>query len=305
MDTAYGTLNAPPIDYNWMKLFARRDTRRTRLRVRPGIARVLRALGVIAASTSAATAETLDVPATAPALAAADTQAIVELRQYTLHPGQRDTLIDLFEAQFIETQEQSGMRVLAQFRDLDDPDRFVWLRSFADMPSRKDALEHFYGGPAWKANRDAANATMIDSDNVLLMRPADARSRFDLAGRARPALDAAPAIGSLVAATIYYLREPASSALLDLVRTRIEPQWQKAGAKTLAIFATEPAENTFPRLPVRRETVLVTFVAFDDEAAHRRFTMSAVREDDAALQAYLARAPQTLRLQPTRRSLLR
>src|ERR1700734_1087769 len=92
---------------------------------------------------------------------------IVELRQYTLHPGKRNVLIDLFEREFVETQEAAGMTLIGQFRDLDDPDRFVWLRGFADMSSRAQALAAFYGGPAWQAHRDAANATMIDSDNVL------------------------------------------------------------------------------------------------------------------------------------------
>lgn len=77
----------------------------------------------------------------------ADTQPIVELRQYTLHPQQRDMLIDLFDREFVETQEAHGMRVLGQFRDLDQPDLFVWLRGFADMESRRRALEAFHVGP--------------------------------------------------------------------------------------------------------------------------------------------------------------
>src|SRR5213592_627287 len=64
---------------------------------------------------------------------------IIELRQYTLHPGQRDVLIDLFDREFVETQEACGMRILGQFRDLDDPDQFVWVRSFPDMPARATA----------------------------------------------------------------------------------------------------------------------------------------------------------------------
>src|SRR3546814_4941010 len=66
---------------------------------------------------------------------------VVELRQYTLHPGQRDVLIELFEREFIESQEATGIRVIGQFRDLDDPDRFVWLRGFADLPARARALD--------------------------------------------------------------------------------------------------------------------------------------------------------------------
>ena len=41
---------------------------------------------------------------------------ILELRQYTLHPGQRDALISLFEEHFLEGQRAVGIRVDGQFR---------------------------------------------------------------------------------------------------------------------------------------------------------------------------------------------
>ncbi|MFF2074748.1 NIPSNAP family protein [Kitasatospora sp. NPDC058162] len=95
---------------------------------------------------------------------------IVELRQYTLHPGARETLIELFEREFVTGQEAVGITLGGRFRDLDDPHRFVWLRAFPDMAARRRALEAFYGGPVWRAHRDVANATMVDSDDVLLLR---------------------------------------------------------------------------------------------------------------------------------------
>ena len=61
---------------------------------------------------------------------------VLELRQYTLRPGMRDVLIELFEREFVESQEALGMTLVGQFRDLDDPNRFVWLRGFADMTTR-------------------------------------------------------------------------------------------------------------------------------------------------------------------------
>ena len=79
---------------------------------------------------------------------------MIELRQYTLHPGKRDELIALFEREFIESQEAVGMKVVGTFRDLDRSDRFVWIR--ADMPSRAEGLTAFYGGPVWPRHRDAA-----------------------------------------------------------------------------------------------------------------------------------------------------
>ncbi|GHF25800.1 hypothetical protein GCM10017786_69990 [Amycolatopsis deserti] len=97
---------------------------------------------------------------------------LFELRRYTLRPGRRDELIALFDAQFVESQAEAGMRVYGQFRDLDDPDRFVWIRGFPEAARRAEALAAFYERhPAWLTHREAANATMVDSDDVLLLEP--------------------------------------------------------------------------------------------------------------------------------------
>src|SRR5882724_13422341 len=133
---------------------------------------------------------------------------IIELRHYTLHPGKRDVLIDLFDREFVETQEAVGVKAIGQFRDLDHPDRFVWLRGFPDMTSRAKALQDFYGGPVWKAHREAANPTMIDSDNVLLLRPALPTSGFSLENIKRPPVGADKVLTSLIVATIYYFKRP-------------------------------------------------------------------------------------------------
>jgi hypothetical protein len=68
--------------------------------------------------------------------------------------------------------------IIGQLRDLDDPNRFAWLRGCTDMCSRTEALQAFYGGPVWEAHRAAASATMIVSDNVLLLRSARSASGF-------------------------------------------------------------------------------------------------------------------------------
>lgn len=311
LDTAFGTPHGAPIDYDWLRLLRREEPSRTHLRLRPGTARLLRAFGVLAAAAAPAAVEAAiavdkAIDGDTHEAVANHAQAVIELRQYTLHPGQRDTLIDLFERHFVESQEAEGMRLLGQFRDLDDADRYVWLRSFSSMTARQAALQRFYGGPVWKAHRDAANATMIDSDNVLLLRPADAGAAFDLGGFVRPAIDGDDdEAAALVVAHIHYLQQPVSPSQLDLVRTQGATRWRAAGARPLAILVSEYAENTFPALPVRRgEHVLVTFTAFDD-AAHYARAIAVAQELERALQPHRSRASETLRLQPTRRSLLR
>lgn len=221
--------------------------------------------------------------------------AVVELRQYTLHPGRRDTLIELFEREFVETQEACGMRLLGQFRDLDNPDRFVWLRGFRNMHERAQALAAFYGGPVWKAHREAANATMVDSDNVLLLRPSCIASGF--AESRRAASDDAPAPCGLVVAMLWRLPLRIDAELATLVEHRITPLLLDAGASLLASFVSEHAANTFPALPVREgENVLVLFAGFDDEA-HWQRSIGGLIEPGAD--------PQVLRLAPTERSRLR
>src|SRR5262245_3006525 len=129
---------------------------------------------------------------------------VLELRQYTLKPGQRDKLIDLFERHFIESQEAVGMTLVGQFRDRRRPNHFVWVRGFADMLSRHKALDSFYGGPVWAAHRDEANGTMLDSDDVLLLKPARPEFAFRLE---RPTSSSAPdeGIRTTVLAGIYQL----------------------------------------------------------------------------------------------------
>src|SRR5215470_613882 len=95
---------------------------------------------------------------------------VVELRQYAMVPGRLDEFLSIFESELIEPQEDWGAHVLGTFRDRNRPDFFVWLRGFADMAARLRALEGFYGSPLWKSRRDAVNATLVDNDNVLLLR---------------------------------------------------------------------------------------------------------------------------------------
>ena len=253
--------------------------------------------------------DTATRPTTTPARAAPATDdcAIVELRQYTLQPGQRDVLIDLFDREFVETQEAQGMRVLGQFRDLDQPDLFVWLRGFADMDSRRRALEAFYGGPVWAAHRDAANATMIDSDNVLLLRPAWPGAAGALPQHPRPAPGVSGSAPGVLAAMVFPLREAATPALLDFCRHRMEPTLLRGGARHTAWYCTEPSTNTFPRLPLREgEQVLLGLALFDDAAALDAFADSGAWARDVApgVARWLARPPEAHRLQPTASSAL-
>jgi hypothetical protein len=194
---------------------------------------------------------------------------VVELRRYTVLPDRRDTLIDLFDREFVESQEELGMAILGQFRDLDRPDRFVWVRGFESMEVRGGALPAFYGGPVWKRHSAAANATMVDVDDVLLLRPVVPLPPLGT----RPPVGAAPP-ASVVVVSVYHGERP-----------------PPARAAT-ASFETLHATNNFPALPVRTDVdAFVTVERFGSLAQAR--------------SAAATGADERLLLAPTGRSLLR
>jgi len=233
--------------------------------------------------------------------------AVVDLRQYTLHPGQRDTLIDIFDESFVEGQEEYGMHIAGQFRDLDDPDRFVWLRGFTDLPARADALNGFYYGPIWQQHSAAANATMKDSDNALLLRPLHLGPAYPLRGAPRPPIGAAGIPSSVVAGAVYHRGSP-DDGFGDYFTDQVAPVLAATGAVLAAVFETLPAENNFPALPLRDETVLAWFATFPNDAAyaeHRRQLDASRTWQNRVLPEITCRCvapPQNLRLRPTARS---
>ena len=227
---------------------------------------------------------------------------VVELRQYTLHEGQRETLVELFDREFVDSQEALGMKIIGTFIDLDRPNRFVWLRGYQDMETRADKLTAFYSGPVWKANREAANATMIDSDNVLLLRAPDPTAQFKLSPTRPGAGDNAPA--GIIVGTIYYLKTEPGEAL-QTFQTSVMPRLKEKGVSPIAWFVPETAANNFPALPVREgERVLVWFAPFASAGEYeaRRNDIEAAAK---ALEPMLERHPELLRLKPTPRSQLR
>ncbi len=159
----------------------------------------------------------------------------------------------------------------------------------------------------WAAHRHAANANMIDSDNVHLLRPAWPGATASLPQHARPEPGTRGAAAGVLQLTTFPLREPATPPLLDFCRHRMAPTLLRGGAHQLAWFCTEHSPNTFARLPVREgEPGLAGLALSGDEAALQSFAGSGAWARDVApgLSPHLAAEPEVLRLQPTARSAL-
>jgi hypothetical protein len=224
---------------------------------------------------------------------------VVELRRYTLHPHRLPDLLAVFERHLIEPQEDSGMAVGGTFADEDDPDCFTWLRGFADHSARTRALQTFYGGPVWARYSNAANATMVDSDDVLLLRSTQPAHR-PAAAAPRGGPDDRPRRERVLVAT-YGLADGAD-ALEDWFATTGVPAFEDVLGTRVTAWRTDPTPNGFPRLPVRDERALAWLAVFPDgdarDAAAARLAAADVGRELVRRTSWR----RTFRLAPTVRS---
>jgi hypothetical protein len=236
---------------------------------------------------------------------------VVELRQYTTLPGKRDALVRLYERSFIEGQEAAGISLPGQFRVAGFPNRFDWLQGFTSMSTRKADFESFYGGKVWKTHRQEVNSLLLESGNVLLLRPAHGGSGFPVS-KPRPPIGSTAEPKGLVVATIYYLGSTPEEQFNRTFENTIRRVVNAHGALILASFVTDHSPNNFPTLPVRGDVNLfVWFACFPDKATYVRYTISlsndprwlAVEDDFALARMYIP--PEVDLLRPTPRSLLR
>jgi len=165
------------------------------------------------------------------------------------------------------------------------------------MASRPKTLDAFYTSATWQKHRTAANATMIDVDDVLLLRPLK-----PLAVGKHPQDEAAT---GLVEVTVYAFDASVDAETIAHFDNDIEI----AGAHAIASYVTEQSANNYPRLPIREnENVLVRFAAFASIEAYdtHRARLAATPQGQAhakRLRTKLKSDPQILKLTPTARSL--
>lgn len=93
---------------------------------------------------------------------------IVEVRSYRIKPGRRDEFIRFFETRSVPALRAHGMKILGPLLDLENPNKFVFLRGFPSMDERERMKNDFYEGDLWKNELEAIAMPMIDSYDVIL-----------------------------------------------------------------------------------------------------------------------------------------
>jgi len=93
---------------------------------------------------------------------------IVEVRSYRIKPGHRDEFIKFFESRAIPALRSHGMRVVGPFLDLENPNKFVWLRMFPSLEERERMKTDFYEGELWKNELESIAMPLLESYDVIL-----------------------------------------------------------------------------------------------------------------------------------------
>ena len=93
---------------------------------------------------------------------------IVEVRSYRIKPGRRDEFIEFFETRAVPALRAHGMKILGPLLDLENPNKFVWLRSFPSLDERARMKDAFYEGPVWKNELESIAMPMLESYDVIL-----------------------------------------------------------------------------------------------------------------------------------------
>jgi hypothetical protein len=93
---------------------------------------------------------------------------IVEVRSYRIKPGHREEFIEFFEKRGVPALRSHGMKILGPLLDVENPNKFVFLRSFPSLDERDRMKNEFYEGELWKNELEGIAMPLIDSYDVIL-----------------------------------------------------------------------------------------------------------------------------------------
>lgn len=95
---------------------------------------------------------------------------LLELRQYTTRPGQRENWVRCMEEEVIPFQVSKGMVILGSFVAEEDESSYVWIRRFKDEAERERLYEAVYQSDHWKNVIGPKVPEMIDRELIKVTR---------------------------------------------------------------------------------------------------------------------------------------
>lgn len=200
-------------------------------------------------------------PTTAvPVQTAKDSIGVIELRNYVIKHGMRDTFIPFFEQNFVTSQDTLHSHILGRYRVKDKDDNFCWIRGFENMHTRSIFLPAFYHGPVWHKYRNEANAMLANNDNVYLLRPMKLQGDSLVPAHAVPTDILTPQKG--VTVVQFFVANSKLQHLLKLFSGEYPARMRSAGFSRYSVWTAELQQNDFPQLPVFQDKNLLVVVSF-------------------------------------------
>jgi NIPSNAP len=231
---------------------------------------------------------------------------VIEFRRYTIKEGEREHFAEYFESYFPEAFQQIGAILFGQFFERKNPVVFTWIRGFKNTDARAVINASFYYGPLWREHTSTMNSLMVDSDNVLLLRPLSPESGIPVLPSVDPVREGKDAQG-VVIAQIFAVKANSVDAFAQLAEATFA-RYRAAGAREAGVLVTLDAPNNFPQLPVRTDGPYLVWLGIvkDSHTLDTRFTPLVERSLQSLSATGLLRgAPELVILDPTRRSRLR
>jgi NIPSNAP len=231
---------------------------------------------------------------------------VIEFRRYTVKEGEREHFAEYFETYFPDAFQQMGAILFGQFFERKNPVGFTWMRGFKNMDARAIINAAFYYGPLWREHSVTMNSLMIDSDNVLLLRPLSPERGVPVFPSVDPVTEPKGAQGVAIA-QIFAVKPNSIDAFAQQAEATFA-SYREAGVHEAGLLVTLDAPNNFPQLPVRTDGPYLVWIGIvrDNKAFETQFTPLAEHASQPLLATDLLRsAPELVILDPTRRSRLR
>lgn len=231
---------------------------------------------------------------------------VIEFRRYIIKEGEREHFAEYFESYFPEAFQQMGAILFGQFLERKNPTGFTWLRGFKNTDARAIINASFYYGPLWREHSSTMNNLMVDSDNVLLLRPLNPEQGISVLPAVDPVKEGQGAQGVIVA-QIFAVKPNGIDAFARQAEETFA-SYRATGAREAGVLVTLDAPNNFPQLPVRMDGPYLVWLGIvkDNQTLDGVFTPLAERSLQSLSTGGLLRgAPELVILDPTRRSRLR
>jgi hypothetical protein len=230
---------------------------------------------------------------------------VIEFRRYTIKGGEREHFAEYFDY-FPEAFQQMGAIVFGQFFERKNPVGFTWMRGFKNTDARAIINSGFYYGPLWREHASTMNSLMVDSDNVLLLRPLTTERGVPVLPAVDPIKERQGAQGVVVAQI--FAVQPTSVDAFARQAEETFASYRAAGAREAGVLVTLDVPNNFPQLPVRTDGPYLVWLGIvkDNKTLETQFVSLAERSTKSLSATGLLRnAPELVILDPTHRSRLR